>query len=202
MLREHLSLVIALFTILFTLQIFFIVDRTVVVYEETLSDKYSMIIVSQVEVDESSLKKIAPVIKNIEAIDPNRVLERLQSELNKTDLGLVKKTLPKFYKVFLDHYPTPEELLSLKTRVGKIDGVIKVEGFMKSHDQIYKMLTLFQHISNIFLVAILVVSALLIFKEMRIWQFEHRDRMNIMALFGAPIWMRSAVLLNLQLLML
>jgi cell division transport system permease protein len=32
---------------------------------------------------------------------------------------------------------------------------------------------------------------------MRLWQFQHADRMNIMALFGAPVWLRSAVLFRL-----
>ena len=33
---------------------------------------------------------------------------------------------------------------------------------------------------------------------MRIWQFQHLERMNIMALFGAPVWLRSAVLFRLS----
>ena len=32
---------------------------------------------------------------------------------------------------------------------------------------------------------------------MRIWQFQHQERMNIMALFGAPVMLRSAVLFRL-----
>jgi cell division transport system permease protein len=32
---------------------------------------------------------------------------------------------------------------------------------------------------------------------MRLWQFQHAERMNIMALFGAPVWLRSAVLFRL-----
>ena len=42
-----------------------------------------------------------------------------------------------------------------------------------------------------------VVTILLIFKELRIWQFKHSERMNIMGLFGAPAWLRSAVLFRL-----
>jgi cell division transport system permease protein len=197
MLREHFSLITALFTILFTLQIFFIVDRTVIVYEQTLSDKYSMILVSKLDIDEVLLKNTIPDIKSLERINPERVLERLQTELDKTDLSLIQKNLPKFFKVFLNYYPTPDRVIELKSRLSKLDGILKVEGFSKSHDQIYKLLMLFKQISNIFLIAIFTVSVLLVFKEMRIWQFEHAERMQIMALFGAPIWMRSAVLFKL-----
>jgi cell division transport system permease protein len=41
------------------------------------------------------------------------------------------------------------------------------------------------------------VTILLIFKELRIWQFKHNERMSIMSLFGAPTWLRSAVLFRL-----
>ena len=43
----------------------------------------------------------------------------------------------------------------------------------------------------------MVVTIFLIAKEMRIWQFKHSERMNIMGLFGAPVWLRSAVLFRL-----
>jgi cell division transport system permease protein len=37
----------------------------------------------------------------------------------------------------------------------------------------------------------------LIVKELKIWQYKHNERMNIMGLFGAPLWLRSAVLFRL-----
>jgi cell division transport system permease protein len=49
----------------------------------------------------------------------------------------------------------------------------------------------------IFAVAIFTVTTLLILREMRLWQLQHHERMNIMALFGAPVWLRSAVLFRL-----
>jgi len=52
-----------------------------------------------------------------------------------------------------------------------------------------------QHISYYFC---LKQSILLIFKELRIWQFKHNERMSIMGLFGAPTWLRSAVLFRLS----
>ena len=49
----------------------------------------------------------------------------------------------------------------------------------------------------LFAIGIFAVTLLLILKEMRIWQFQHHERMSIMAMFGAPMWMRSAVLFRL-----
>jgi cell division transport system permease protein len=56
---------------------------------------------------------------------------------------------------------------------------------------------LFKDVVQIFSIAIAAVTSLLILKEMRLWQFQHAERMSIMALFGAPVWLRSAVLFRL-----
>jgi len=193
-LREHISLILALFTILFTLQVFFIIERTISIYETTLTNNYSMIAVSNKKLNIDIVKNEIKVIDKIEPIDPQKVLNRLRDELNKDDLGVLKENLPSFYRVFLKSYPTPEQLKHIKEQLEAINGIKRVETYSKTHDQIFKLLVLFKDISNVFLLAIFLVSALLVVKEMRIWQFEHTERMHIMALFGAPIWMRSAVL--------
>jgi len=45
--RNHLSLIIALVSILFSIQIFNIVDRSINAYKEKLTKNYSLVIVSQ-----------------------------------------------------------------------------------------------------------------------------------------------------------
>jgi cell division transport system permease protein len=45
--KNHLSLIIALFTIVFTMQIYIIVDRTVTAYESNLNEDYSIDVVTQ-----------------------------------------------------------------------------------------------------------------------------------------------------------
>jgi len=72
-----------------------------------------------------------------------------------------------------------------------------VEDFSATHDTTYKLLLLFKSVVSVFAGMILLVTTLLIFKELKIWQFQHSERMSIMGLFGAPIWLRSAVLFRL-----
>jgi cell division transport system permease protein len=192
--KEHISLITALFAILFTLQVYFIIERTIVIYEETLRTSYSMIVVSSKNLKIDLVKDEIQEISKIEKINPRKVINRIKTELNKEDVSMLKDHLPNFYRIFFQHYPSPETLESLKLRVQQIDGVIRVETYSKTHNQIFKLLILFKDISNIFLIVIFLVSTMLVIKEMRIWQFEHTDRMYIMALFGAPLWMRSAVL--------
>jgi cell division transport system permease protein len=45
--KNHLSLVIALLSILFSIQIFIVVERSLDAYKENLADNYSIIVVSQ-----------------------------------------------------------------------------------------------------------------------------------------------------------
>jgi len=112
-------------------------------------------------------------------------------------MDLLKLTLPKFYKLKLTHFPTPSEVDKLTKTLLKNKSIVKVENFSNNHDTTYKLLLLFKNVIAVFSISIFIVTVLLIFKELRIWQFQHSERMNIMGLFGAPTWMRSAVLFRL-----
>jgi len=85
----------------------------------------------------------------------------------------------------------------LRNKLEKNSAVTRVEDFAQNHDTVYKLLLLFKSVVIIFAIAIFAVTSLLVLKEMRIWQFQHNERMSIMAMFGAPVWMRSAVLFRL-----
>jgi cell division transport system permease protein len=112
-------------------------------------------------------------------------------------MELLKITLPKFYKLTLKYYPSSKELKQLTKELLKTQSIDKVETFSKTHDTTYKLLLLFKTVISVFAFTVVVVTVLLIFKELRIWQFKHNERMSIMGLFGAPVWLRSAVLFRL-----
>jgi len=113
------------------------------------------------------------------------------------NIELLKLTLPKFYKLKLKSFPSPQEIEKLTKNLLKHKSITKVENFSHNLDTIYKLLLLFKKVISVFAVSIFLVTILLILKELRIWQFNHSERMNIMGLFGAPIWLRSAVLFRL-----
>jgi cell division transport system permease protein len=117
--------------------------------------------------------------------------------MSKKNLDLLRITLPKFYRVYLNRFPTPEEITKLQKRLQSNAAIQRVEGYSQTHDTVYKLMLLFKDVVQIFSIAIAAVTSLLILKEMRLWQFQHADRMSIMALFGAPVWLRSAVLFRL-----
>jgi len=196
-LKNHISLIIALFTVLFSVQIYVAVDRTIAAYETRLKNDYSIIVVSNKALTPAEFKAMDNLVERSEAIGTDQVLERLKGEMSKKNLDLLKLTLPKFYRLYLNRFPTPYEIEKLQKRLQKNPAIERVEGYAQTHDTVYKLMLLFKDVVQIFSIAIAAVTSLLILKEMRLWQFQHADRMSIMALFGAPVWLRSAVLFRL-----
>lgn len=196
-LKNHFSLIAALFTILFTVQVYQVLDRSISAYEETLRQNYSIVVIANSALEEAALKSRFSLIASVEEISPEKVIKKLEKEMDKTSLGLLRASLPKFYRLGLKHYPQPSEIDILSSQLENMQTIKRVESFEQTHDQIYQLLILYKGVTQIFAFAILIVTLLLIAKEMRIWQFQHEERMNIMALFGAPIMLRSAVLFRL-----
>ncbi|PHQ56057.1 MAG: cell division protein FtsX [Sulfurimonas sp.] len=196
-LRNHLSLVVALLSILFSLQTFIIVDRSINAYKDNLSNNYSLVVVSQKTLNANIIINQHKLIKGIVLLSPDKVIKRLNHGISKKNIDLLKLSLPKFYKLVLVHYPSPIEVNNLTKALLRDTRVIKVETFSKSHDTTYKLLLLFKTVISVFAFSVGIVTILLISKELKIWQFKHTERMSIMGLFGAPIWLSSAVLFRL-----
>ena len=196
-LRNHLSLVIALLSILFSLQTFIIVDRAINAYKENLASNYSLVVVSQKILNSKIMINKNSLISEMIALSPDTVIKKLNSGIDKKNVELLKLSLPKFYKVKLSHYPSPDEINNLTKALLRDSSIVKVETFSRSHDTTYKLLLLFKTVISVFAFSVAIVTILLIAKELKIWQFKHNERMSIMALFGAPTWLRSAVLFRL-----
>lgn len=196
--KNHLSLIIALFSIVFTMQAYIIIDRTISAYEQQLNSDYSIVVVTKKKVDESALIAMSSKIVSAEEISTKEVVSSLQAQMKQRHIDLLKLSLPHFYALHLNHYPAPSELMQLRKRLKRNSNITRVEDFAKSHDTLYKLLLLFKSVSTLFAFGIFTITLLLIIKEMRIWQFQHNERMSIMAMFGAPVWMRSAVLFRLS----
>ena len=195
--KNHLSLVIALLGILFSLQTFIIVDRSINAYKLNLAQNYSLIVVSQKNLKEKDIIKKSPLIVSLETLSPDGVIKRLNAGIDKNSIAILKLSLPKFYKLKLKTYPSPSEIDKVTKILLKDSSIIKVESFSKTHDTIYKLLLLFKTVISVLAFSVGIVTILLVSKEMKIWQLKHNERMSIMGLFGAPTWLSSAVLFRL-----
>jgi cell division transport system permease protein len=196
-LRSHFSLITALFSILITLQLFLSLDRVIAAYEQQLGDNYGIVIVSDTNLTLPFFEKIAPAVKSVEPLSPKHVLQQLQQHAGGVGINLMELDLPRFYRLRMAHFITPEDARVLGEKLKRVRSILRVETFAQQHDTVYRLLLLFKSVVIVLAAVLFLVTSLLILKEMRLWQFQHRERMNIMALFGAPVWLRSAVLFRL-----
>lgn len=196
-LKNHIAVIIPLFVLLFSLQFSLVVKEVVSKYEQRLIQEYSIVIVSQKSIDKNVLMSKVAGIKRVEEISSKKILDRLKRDISSKNLALLKVALPKFYSVKLKKLPNEDGLKRIKRDFKKINSITKIETFAKTHTKMYKMFNFIKTISYIFSGLILVISVLLIFKQMKIWVLEHNQRMSIMSLFGAPFWMKSVFLYKL-----
>ncbi|MDD6055139.1 MAG: cell division protein FtsX [Helicobacter sp.] len=196
-LKNHLSLIIPLVALLFALESIILVQRTLSDYENKLGKNYAIILASKKELKLEELQNKIEEAKELNTIDANIILERLKSSISQANLVLLKKSLPHFYSLNLSTYPSDARLIAIQKTLNKIDGIVRIETFTKSHNQIYQLLLIINGSIIIFSSLIALISMLLMFKQIEIWKFLHIERMEIMSLFGAPLWMRSRLLFRI-----
>ena len=197
-LKNHLSLLLPLFILLFSFQFSKMVDRSVKEYEKKLTNDYSIVVVSQRVLAINELKKVYNNINSLTHIDKDKYIKRLSNEkISKENLTYLRDSMPEFYKIGLKRLPSRDELKLLKTKLLTINGITKVETYKKSFEKLHQFLLLAKGASFVFTLFIFVSSILLIAKQMQIWTYEHQNRMYIMGLFGAPYWLKSAPLYKL-----
>lgn len=196
-LKSHFSLITALFSILITLQLFLSLDRVIAAYEQTLGENYGIVVVSDSNLSQDFFKKIDAAIDRAEPLSPKQMLQSLQQHAGDSGINLMELKLPHFYRLQLTRFITPSDARTLGLKLQRENVISRVETFAQQHDTIYRLLQLFKGVVIVLAAVLFLVTSLLIIKEMRLWQFQHRERMNIMALFGAPVWLRSAVLFRL-----
>ena len=196
-LKNHLSVIIPLFILLFSFQFVVMLDRVVKSYEQKLFSDYSIVAVSMGDLDKDRLKKEIPLVKTITILSTKKVINKFKDDFSPANLALLKTSLPKFYSIKLKSPPDEQTLQKIVQKLKSIPMITKVETFEKSYTKIYNMLILAKSISKVFTILIFIISVLLLFKQMEIWTLQHQERMYIMGLFGSPFWMKSAVLYKL-----
>ena len=77
--KNHLSLIIALFSIVFTLQVYLIMERVVFAYEVNLNENYKIIVVTQDAVEPQKLADLSDAIKSVEELSTNALISNSSS---------------------------------------------------------------------------------------------------------------------------
>ncbi|ACZ11679.1 FtsX-like permease family protein [Sulfurospirillum deleyianum] len=197
--NSHFSIMISVFILLFSFQFTRVVNTIVNDYAVKIIDDYAIVLVSSSELTEETLKKEIPEIHSLSEISSKKILDRLKNDMSSKNLTLLQVALPKFYSLKLETLPNQKRLESIKQKLASITSITRIETFAKTHEKVFKMFLLLQSMVYVFAFFIGFVAILLIFKQIRIWTYEHNRRMSIMTLFGASFFMKSAMLYRMTL---
>jgi cell division transport system permease protein len=170
-----------------------VINKIVTKYEEKIVHNYNVLVVSKTKLDRLNIDSIL----KIEQIDIQENLTHLKNQLKNLDFNQLQTSLPYFYRVYFKKFPTPNELKQLETILLSNPDITRVESFRTTQNQIYNLLSIIKVVVIVFMGIISIISILLIIKQLEVWRLEHRERMYIMELFGAPFGLRSAVLLKI-----
>lgn len=198
--KSHLGVILSLFTLIFSIQFIFFINDAIKKYEKNMIDNYSIVVVAKKPLSFEDISSSVKEVGAIEEISGGRMLLSLKDKISKENLEKLNQRLPNFYNIKLKFFPNNSELQNIFERLKIIDGVSKVEVFAKAHDNIYKIMILLKNIVYIFSCLIGILSFMLIIKQMKIWLFEHSQRIEVMTLFGASFASKSADLYKMAIL--
>jgi cell division transport system permease protein len=191
-LKSHISLILALVSILFSIFLFTTFSKILNKYQNNIVNNYSIAIVSNKPVEKLNI----PEIKNIKPIKINSYIEKLKSNFPNIDFKNIK--FPYFYSIKLKTLPSPSRLKEIENSLYALPYIKRVLTYRSSQTKIYNLLFLLKILSNLFMVIIAVLGFLLIVKQLEVWKFEHSERMYIMELFGAPFWFKGAAIFKIS----
>ncbi|WP_169752962.1 cell division protein FtsX [Campylobacter mucosalis] len=193
-LKDNIGFILALIAILASVEFSFLSDKIVKNYEQLMANDYNIIIVSNKELLDTTLKPIIPTFASLEILGPQKILERLSNDVSAKNLSILQNALPKFYSLRLNAFPSSDYMNQIRAKILKLDGVSKVETFSKTHDKVYKILNITRSVSYVFMGLIALIGTLLMSRQISLWIYKHKERIEIMSLFGAPFMLKSAVL--------
>ncbi|WP_121022547.1 cell division FtsX domain-containing protein [Helicobacter vulpis] len=198
-LKEHLAFLLPLIALLVGLESVLWIQRALSMREAQLSKNYTIAIVSQQALNLEFIRQNVRSSVSLDRIKPDALLEKLQQNISPNSLSNLKKNLPFFYSLKLQHFPTSDELQRIHDRLLKIPGVSRVEVFSKTHDQEYRLLLLLEQSTWIFASLVGVLSILLLIKQVSVWNLQYSKRIEIMELLGAPMRIKNGFLFRLAL---
>jgi len=192
--KNHLMFILPLMAILLGIEFYLVFDRTTDSYEKGLKEGYSMFVVSKKPIKLESFKKHNSHIESAEAIERQEVVNDIVKGISKENEKAILGALPYFYNIGLDAYVDTSELEKIKSDLKKDLNIKRVETFGSSYSSAYRLFAFIKFTLKLFIGFMAIVSLFLIIKQMEIWKYSHKQRMQVMEIFGAPLMLRSGVL--------
>ncbi len=198
-LKNHISVILSLFVLLLSVESSVVIDKIIKGQDKKMLSSYSIVVVSNKTLSLSNLQRKVPDIASLSAISSEKILDKLKNDMTTDNLALLKIALPHFYSLKLGALPKKDRLERIKMILLSSKSISKVEVFSKTYENIFQVLRILELITYAFSGIIILISILLLFKQIRIWILEHEEKMQIMDYFGATFWMKSAFLYKLVL---
>jgi len=192
--KYHLTFILPMMAILLGIEFFLVFDRTTDSYEAGLREGYSMFVVARKPLELSDFKRLNMHINHIEAINKKALAEQISKGVSQSNSKEILKAMPYFYNIKFDNYMSGTELDTIKKDLEESDQIKRVETFGSSYSDSYRLFSFIQFAMKAFLGFMSLVSFFLIIKQMQIWKYAHKERMQVMKIFGASLMLRSGVL--------
>jgi len=192
--KNHLMFILPLMAILLGIEFYLVFDRTTNSYEKGLKEGYSMLVVTKKPMELSKFQTLNEHISTAEKIKRESIISEVAKGVSQSSSKEILAALPYFYNLGLDSYLHTSGLEKIKKDLEADANIKKVETFGSSYNSSYKLFSFIKFILKIFIVFMAVVSLFLIIKQMEIWKYAHKERMQVMEIFGAPLMLRSGVL--------
>ncbi len=192
--KDHLTFIFPMMAILLGIEFFLVFDRTTSSYEEGLREGYSMFIVADKELNLAEFQKLNPHISKSTPVTKDELAQEISQGISKSSSEKILQALPYFYNIKFDTYLHTSVLDSIKTSLETDERIKKVETFGNSYSASYTLFSFIKFALKAFVIFMSLVSLFLVVKQMEVWNYAHRERMQVMEIFGAPLMLRSGVL--------
>ena len=192
--KRHLSLIFPLVAILLGLEFFIVFDRTTNKFEESLKNGYSMMVVSTEEMSIDDFKAWDEHVDRVEELKKSKLLDKINKNIKN---GNLEMSLPNFYSLKLDSYLTLNELEEVKSNLLKSKNIKRIETFHSTYQSKFELFSFVKLAFQTFILFMTIIGFFLIIKQMEVWNFLHAERMKVMEIFGASLFLRSKVLINM-----
>jgi len=186
--------ILPLMAILLGIEFYLVFDRTTNTYEKGLKEGYSMLVVTKGPMDLSKFQSLNTHISSSEKIKRDNIVSEVAKGVSKSTSKAILKALPYFYNLGLDTYLHSSGLEEIKKDLETDKNIKRVETFGGSYNSSYRLFSFIKFTLKIFIAFMTIVSLFLIIKQMEIWKYAHKERMQVMEIFGAPLMLRSGVL--------
>lgn len=188
-LKKIVSFSFPLIIMLFTFAIYISMSKVVSHYEISINNDYSIVIVTTSPVLKDKIKELPSIdLKEIKHLKRDKILDELKNDLSTGSFQLLQKKLPYFYTIHLNQFPTSSVLKTIKKELEGLGGIKNVETFSKDHDNVYSLLLLIKTIVSILFISIVIFTFLIMMDQVKIWFYEHKERLDIIKLHGGSIY--------------